>query len=121
MSKSELEYTLIGQIKCAGLPVPEHGYRWAAELVGKGRGVRARLKMNDLRDWEFDLAWPERKLAVEVDGGIWTQGAHVRGAGYTSGCEKANAAQLYGWRVLRIVPQWIESGEALNLIEKALG
>ena len=117
---SGLEAELAQQIKYADLPTPEREYRWAAMLVGPGRGVRERLRMNSLKDWRFDFAWPDKMLAVEVDGGIWNQGRHTRGAGYTADCEKANAAQLYGWRVLRIVPQWIGSGEALNLIERAL-
>ena len=34
------------------------------------------------RRWRFDYAWPDRRLALEVEGGTWTGGRHVRGRGY---------------------------------------
>lgn len=51
------------------------------------------------RRWEFDFAWPEHHLAVEIDGGQWvrTGGRHNR----DSDREKLNQAAVYGWRVLR--------------------
>jgi very-short-patch-repair endonuclease len=53
------------------------------------------------RKWRFDVAFPWHRLAVELEGGIWTKGAHTRGKHYQSDCEKYNAAALAGWRVLR--------------------
>jgi very-short-patch-repair endonuclease len=51
--------------------------------------------------WRFDFAWPKLKIAVEVDGGTWVGGEHVRGRGYQRDCRKNNAAQIEGWAVLR--------------------
>ena len=31
------------------------------------------------RKWRFDFAWPEHKIAVEQEGGVWIQGRHTRG------------------------------------------
>ena len=53
------------------------------------------------RRWRFDFANPEYKVAIEFEGGIWTGGRHTRGTGYKNDCDKYNAAQLLGWRVLR--------------------
>lgn len=53
------------------------------------------------RKWRFDFAWPEQRVAVEIDGATWTQGRHTRGAGFERDCEKMNEAVLMGWRVLR--------------------
>jgi len=53
------------------------------------------------RRWRFDFAWPDEKVAVEVEGGTWSFGRHVRGRGYAADCEKYNAAVIDGWRVLR--------------------
>jgi very-short-patch-repair endonuclease len=47
-------------------------------------------------------------LAVEVEGGMWTRGRHVRGEGYEGDCEKYNAAVLGGWRVLRFTTGMLE-------------
>ena len=72
------------------------------------------------RKWRADFAFPEHKLLVEIEGGVWTRGRHVRGQGFVNDCEKYNMATLLGWRVLRFVPQWVDDGTALRMIERAL-
>lgn len=49
----------------------------------------------------FDFAWPDKRLALEVDGGIWTNGAHTRGKGKLRDDDKTNYAAACGWRVMR--------------------
>jgi hypothetical protein len=71
------------------------------------------------RRWRFDLAWPARMLAVEIEGGIWTGGRHTRGKGFEADCEKYNAAVLGGWRVLRVTGGMIRSGKALSIVREA--
>lgn len=72
------------------------------------------------RRWRFDWAWAEPKVAVEIDGGAFTQGRHTRGAGFVKDLEKMNAAVLAGWRVLRFTPSQVSDGTALNTIERLL-
>jgi len=74
----------------AGLPKPKQEYRFHPK-----------------RRWRFDLAWPEQKVAVEIEGGGWVRGRHHRPAGYRQDCEKYNAAVLMGWRVLRYTPDML--------------
>lgn len=59
------------------------------------------------RKWRFDFAWPEKKLALEVDGGIWQRGGggHSHPLGIERDIEKYNAAALIGWRILRYAPE----------------
>lgn len=71
------------------------------------------------RKWRFDYAWPEYALALEVEGGIWSGGRHVRGKGYERDCEKYNEAALLGWRVLRVTTGMVQDGRALALVERA--
>jgi very-short-patch-repair endonuclease len=59
-------------------------------------------------------------LLVEVDGGAFSGGRHTTGAGFRNDLEKLNAATLAGYRVLRFLPEQVESGVALQTIEKAL-
>ena len=66
------------------------------------------------------MCWPDRMLAVEVEGGIWTRGRHSRGAGMIGDMNKYNEATLRGWRVLRVSGKHIDSGEALAIIEHAM-
>lgn len=119
--RSKGERVLALQMTGADLPEPEREYRWAAHLVGLGRGLRKRLEAAGLKDWRFDFAWPHALLAVEVEGGTWSKGRHVRGQGYASDCEKYNAAQLHGWTVLRFTTEQVMDGRALATIERALG
>ena len=72
------------------------------------------------RRWRLDIAWPDKRLGCECDGGTWSGGRHVRGAGYESDCRKINTATLMGWKVLRFTGGMVESGEAAAMIEQAL-
>lgn len=60
------------------------------------------------RRWRFDVAWPEHKVAVELEGGVWTRGRHTRGKGYMKDLEKYNAAVSMGWRLLRFAANDLE-------------
>ena len=66
------------------------------------------FKFHPKRRWRFDLAWPELKLAIEIEGGVWIRGRHVRGRGFKEDCEKYNAAVLLGWKVLRYTPDMFD-------------
>lgn len=79
-------------------------------------------RFHPVRFWKFDAAWPEYKIAAEVEGGIWgkdeEQGRHTRGQGYVNDMEKYNAAQLLGWIVLRYEPSkinFVQIKEALDV------
>lgn len=56
------------------------------------------------RKWRFDYAFPEYKVAVEIDGGLWTGGRHSGGTGQKRDLEKLNAAAQMGWLVLHYTP-----------------
>ena len=65
----------------------------------------AEHRFHQQRKWRFDWAFPQDRIAIEVDGGIWTRGRHTRGAGFVKDMEKLNAAVLAGWRVFRVTPE----------------
>ena len=62
------------------------------------------------RRWRFDLAWPAARVAVEIQGGIFTHGRHVRGAALLREWEKLNTAALAGWAVLLVSPDQVLDG-----------
>jgi very-short-patch-repair endonuclease len=72
------------------------------------------------RRWRFDLAWPELKLAAEIEGGIYTGGRHTSIKGFTNDCDKYNTAQLLGWRVFRFPTAQVINGKAYNVLRGAL-
>jgi hypothetical protein len=119
-TQSDPEQAILFQIKAAGLPTPQTQYKFAREVVGNEPGVRKRLKEAGLQDWKFDFAWVDRRLAVEVEGGTWSGGRHVRGGGFEGDCRKYNEATLLNWRIFRFTTRMVMSGEALGLVERAL-
>jgi hypothetical protein len=76
----------------------------------------AEHRFNAERRWRFDLAWPGQWVAVEVQGGLFTQGRHTRGAALCREMEKLNDAQIRGWIVLLIQPKDITNGTLTGLL-----
>jgi very-short-patch-repair endonuclease len=72
---------------------------WA--LLG-GSQLEREYRFHPTRKWRFDYAHLGAKVAIELNGGVWSGGRHVRGAGYLRDREKVNAAQIMGWRVFEI-------------------
>ena len=101
---SGLESLLLLHMAAYGLPVPEQ-----------------QVRFHPTRRWRFDFAWSAARLAVEVDGGTWTGGRHVSGRGFEADCCKLNEATILGWRVLRFTRGMVESGQAVEMIQRALG
>jgi very-short-patch-repair endonuclease len=101
---SALEQALAAQIRLTGLPTPVTEHRFHAS-----------------RAWRFDFAWPDRHLALEVEGGVWLGGRHQRGQGYTDDCAKYSEAAIAGWRLLRVTGEHVKNGQALVWLEQALG
>ena len=96
IGKKNLEDQFLFDAKALGAPEPEREYRFMAPV----------------RQFRFDFAWPEFKVAVEVEGGTFKRGKsrHTTGSGFHKDCIKYNYATLYGWKVLRGDVKMVESG-----------
>ena len=77
------------------------------------------------RKWRFDFAVVRNdglksalKLAIEIEGGIWTQGRHTRGQGFLNDCEKYNTAVIFGWDVLRFSVDDVLNGQARETLRQ---
>ena len=125
MGKSELEYAFLNYwlTLAPGCPYPMMEYNFARDIVGHGPGIRKRLREAGLQDWRFDFAWPDKLIAVELEGGIWVRGAHVRGEHFESDARKYNAAQAAGWAVYRFTSGMLERDPAacVGQVAAALG
>lgn len=73
-------------------------------------------RFHPLRKWRFDFAWPDHRIAVEVEGGSRTYGRHNRAGGFEKDCEKYNAAALLGWRVFRFTSAMVQDGRAYQTL-----
>lgn len=78
------------------------------------------FKFHPRRRWRFDYAIPEHKIAVEVEGGVWTGGRHTRPQGFLGDIEKYNTATLMGWRVFRTTPTELVRTATLKLLKTAI-
>lgn len=86
-----------------GIPKPEDEYRFHPD-----------------RKWRFDYAWPDFKVALEIEGGAWTGGRHNRGNGFIADMEKYNAAAQLGWRLIRITPQQVLTTKTVETLKACL-
>jgi very-short-patch-repair endonuclease len=84
-----------------------------------GLAVEKEYIFHPTRKWRFDYAIPEHKIALEVEGGVWTRGRHTRPEGFLGDIEKYNEAALLGWRVFRVTPDDLYTNKTFKLIEAA--
>lgn len=89
--------------KANGFPAPEAEY-----------------KFHPTRRWRLDLAWPEHKVYIEVQGGIWIRGRHSRGAGQMNDMAKQNTAAALGWHPILRTPSNLRSDETAELLRQAI-
>src|SRR6185437_9180411 len=72
-------------------------------IANLGVPFERELRFYETRNWRFDYAFPDKKVAVEYEGGVWTGGRHFRGAGAIEDMAKYNEAAIAGWKVIRVV------------------
>ena len=130
---SEEEYLALAQRRrdaewLAGLPKQPKATKSAKKPVFVAPAVLisglppcvAEYRFAPPRKWRFDYAWTGQMVALEVEGGVWTQGRHTRGAGFLGDMEKYNRAAVLGWRIVRCTPDQLKSGAILPTVLDAL-
>jgi very-short-patch-repair endonuclease len=100
---NEAEQVLAYQCLSDGFPLFEQEYRFHGE-----------------RKYRLDLAFPSRKIGIEINGGIWHGNAHSSPLMILRDMEKANLLTLLGWRVLRYTPAQVKNGEAIEGLRQLL-
>lgn len=99
----DIEGALVVELQRAGLGGYERNYRF---------DPRRRL--------ELDFAWVAARVAIEVQGGVHSRGAHVRPEGYRRDAEKSRRAQLMGWLVLPCLAADVKDKSIIADVETAL-
>lgn len=105
-AKSKLEESLFAEFRLYGLPLPVRQYKFHPE-----------------RKWPFDFCWPDRKIAIEVNGGIFMRGGkggHNRGAYMEDVFEKLNCATSFGISVFQFGPKALYRRKRTNEPSAAL-
>lgn len=84
------------QIVEAGLPEPFREFTW-----------------HPTRNFRADLAWPEKKFIVEVDGAV-----HRIKSKFARDIERHNLLVQAGFVYIRVTPDMVRSGEALQWVKE---
>ena len=85
-----------------------------------GCKVASEHKFHDMRKWRLDFAIIDLKIGIEIEGGVWSCGAHTRGKGFIEDMEKYNAAVTFGWVILRFTPQDLNNITTFETIKKVV-
>ena len=90
-----------------------------------GYDVQTEVRFATPRRWRIDVTATRpqgtRKLAIEIDGGVWIQGRHTRGTGVEKDNEKIAHIAMQGWLFLRVTPQQVKTGQAAQWAINILG
>jgi very-short-patch-repair endonuclease len=80
------------------------------------------------RRWRFDFAWPQYRLALEIEGlvvmriggQLICKGRHASIGGFKDDCEKYAWATVLGWRVMRFETSQVKDKTAIDMAVRAL-
>ena len=121
--RQEVERQKRGRVKPAKMPRAEKsGDPFFAGILTSA-GVPQPIKeyrFYPARRWRLDYAWPTHRVALEVDGGLFSGGAHVNGARIKKTWERDNLLAGLGWRILRCEPRDLCRTDTINAIRAAL-
>ena len=93
-----------------------------SKLLATQTGIAwtAEYKFHPVRKWRFDYANEQFKIAIEIEGAIFSGGRHTRGKGYQNDMEKYNNAVLLGWSLLRFTPDQMRKTETYETIRNLI-
>ena len=111
--KSNHPTLFLSILEDAGIPPPTRELQFDARP--KDGTVRPKVP----RGWKFDYAWKGEKVALEVDGGLYTRGRHVQGAGRREDMRKQTEAAIQGWRIVYTTPGDMGSHQNISDIRRA--
>jgi hypothetical protein len=95
--ESEVTIRLLGQFRGLGLEKPylEHEF-------------------DPSRKYRADFAFKKKKILVEIEG--W---GHVTAGRFAADLHKYNSAASLGWRLIRLTPAMVMSGESITILQAA--
>ena len=85
------------------------------EMLWEAQGgpeLEKEFRFHPVRKWRADFAHLPSRTLIEIEGGIYVNGRHNRGAGFAADLEKYLEAGLSGWRLIRLGPNEL-TGETI--------
>lgn len=79
-------------------------------------------KFHPKRKWRIDWYFEAngKKLALEVEGGVWQNGRHTRGSGFVADMEKYNSLAEHGIFLVRVQPSDLLKMQTIKLLQNVL-
>jgi very-short-patch-repair endonuclease len=81
-----------------------------------GPPLEKEFRFHPIRRWRADFAHLESRTLIEIEGGIYVNGRHNRGAGFAADLEKYLEASLAGWHVVRLGPNELTTAHIERLV-----
>jgi very-short-patch-repair endonuclease len=81
-----------------------------------GPDLEKEFRFHPVRKWRADFAHIPSRTLIEIEGGIYVNGRHNRGAGFAADLEKYMEAALAGWRVIRLGPNELSADCIARLV-----
>jgi hypothetical protein len=66
------------------------------------------------------MVYPDHRIAIEIQGGIWVKSHHTSGKGIQRDCEKLNLCVLAGYHPLLITSDMIDDLRAVDRIKELM-
>ena len=86
------------------------------QMLG-GPELEREFRFEPLRRWRADFAHLASRTLIEIEGGIYSGGRHVRGVAFTSDAIKYNAAEMAGFHVIRLTSDMLNEQYIVSLID----
>jgi len=101
--RTDLENMFAEQISQYRMPVPVRQFPFARALQ---------------RQFKSDFAWPDYRLLVEIEGGIWKPGggAHSHPIDIERDCERRQYAIILRWHMLPITGKQVRNSHGIALL-----
>lgn len=120
--------TFFNVLKMADLPLPVREFAFDdGNLLGKlpPSPNDTRKDKGKPRGFKADFAWPEQKVLLELDGGIFgggrkAKGAHSNPLMILRDIDKSNLAVALGYKPLRVKPDHLYTPHFISLLKIVL-
>ena len=88
-----------------------------------GMSFHQEYRFDSKRMFRFDFAFPDQKIAIEFEGGVFSakKSGHTSGMGYFNNCDKYNLATLLGWRILRYTSKHLDNNGEFKIPDDVKG
>jgi len=114
-----VDVTLTANAGALGVDVPnplaaKFEHLWQ---MWQGPELTKEYRFHPHRRWRLDYYHAPTQTGIELHGGVWSEGRHVRGNGFLGDLDKMNAAQMQGLVVLQLGTGQVDHQHVTEIID----